>query len=88
MAKVTGVNGKNQTIMLFCSCIADGRSVIGEAVSENGSNNWTVEPRPFLLPVTENDTYAEGANISYVIESETGGMEDVRVNRVGSNLYI
>jgi len=88
MAKITGVNGKNQTIMLFRSHIADGRSVIGKAVSENGLNNWTVEPRPFLLPATENDAYAEGVNINYVIESEAGGVEDVRVNRVGSGLYV
>ena len=55
MAEVTGANGKNQTIMLFRSHIADGRSVIGKAVSDNGLNNWMVDPRVFLLPATEND---------------------------------
>ena len=88
MAKVTGANGKTQTIMLFRSHIADGRSVIGKAVSENGLNGWKVDPRPFLLPATENDIFAEGADIASIIESEAGGVEDMRVNPVGSGLYV
>ncbi len=88
MAAVTGADGKIQTIMLFRSHIADGRSVIGKAVSDNGLTSWRVDPRPFLLPATENDVYAEGVNINYVIESEAGGVEDIRVNHVGSNLYV
>ncbi|KUG05392.1 putative glycoside hydrolase [hydrocarbon metagenome] len=88
MAKVTGANGKNQTIMLFRSHIADGRSVIGKAVSDNGLNSWRVDPRPFLLPATENDVYAEGVNVNSVIEYEAGGVEDIRVNPVGSDLYV
>jgi predicted GH43/DUF377 family glycosyl hydrolase len=88
MAEMTGANGKNQTIMLFRSHIADGRSVIGKAVSDNGLDGWEVDPRPFLLPATENDVYDEGVNINAVIESEAGGVEDIRVNPVGSNLYV
>jgi predicted GH43/DUF377 family glycosyl hydrolase len=88
MAEVTGVNGKNQIIMLFRSHIADGRSVIGKAVSDNGLNSWMVDPRTFLLPATENDIYAEGVNINSVIESEAGGVEDIRVNPVGNDLYV
>lgn len=88
MAKVAGQNGKNQTIMLFRSHIADGRSVIGKAVSDNGLNNWRIDPRPFLAPATENDIYAEGVNIKSVIEAEAGGVEDMRVNPVGKGLYV
>ncbi len=88
MAEVTGANGKNQTIMLFRSHIADGRSVIGKAVSDNGLNRWMVDPRTFLLPATENDVYAEGVNINSAIEAEAGGVEDIRVNLVGSDLYV
>jgi predicted GH43/DUF377 family glycosyl hydrolase len=88
MAEVIGGNGKKQTIMLFRSHIADGRSVIGMAVSDNGLDNWMVDPKVFLLPATENDIYAEGVNINSVIESEAGGVEDVRVNPVGSGLYV
>lgn len=88
MAEVTGANGKSQTIMLFRSHIADGRSVIGKAVSDNGLNNWMVDPSAFLLPATENDIYAEGVDIDAVIESEAGGVEDIRVNSVGNGLYV
>lgn len=88
MAEVTGANGKKQTIMLFRSHIADGRSVIGKAVSGNGLNSWRVAPRPFLLPAAENDVYAEGVDIDSVIEAEAGGVEDIRVNPVGSGLYV
>jgi len=88
MAEVTGADGKSQIIMLFRSHLADGRSIIGKAVSDNGLNNWMVDPRPFLLPATEHDIYAEGVDINYVIESEAGGVEDMRVNPVGSDLYM
>ena len=88
MAQVTSSTGKNLTIMLFRSHIADGRSVIGKAVSGNGLNDWMVEPRPFLLPATENDVYAEGVDIKSMIKWEAGGVEDIRVNQVGKDLYI
>ncbi len=88
MAKVTGANGQNQTIMLFRSHIADGRSVIGKAISENGLNAWMVDPQPFLLPATGNDVYAEGVDIKSMIDWEVGGVEDIRVNPVGSDLYL
>ncbi len=88
MAEVTGANGRKQTIMLFRSHIADGRSVIGKAVSQNGLKSWIVDSRPFLLPATERDIYAEGVNIDFVIEAEAGGVEDMRVNPVGSDLYV
>ncbi|NLW92543.1 MAG: glycosidase [Syntrophomonadaceae bacterium] len=88
MAEVTGRDGMSQTIMLFRSHIADGRSVIGKAVSDNGLDHWRVDARPFLLPATEHDIYAEGVDIDYIIESEAGGVEDVRVNPVGSGQYV
>lgn len=88
MAEVTGVNGNNQTIMLFRSHIADGRSVIGKAVCDNGLNSWMVDSRPFLLPATDVDIYADGVDIDLVIESEAGGVEDIRINPVGSGLYV
>jgi predicted GH43/DUF377 family glycosyl hydrolase len=88
IAAVTGANGESQIIMLFRSHIADGRSVIGKAVSGNGLNNWIVDPRPFLSPATENDIYADGVDINSVIESEAGGVEDVRINPVGGGSYV
>ncbi len=88
MAEVTGANGRKQIIMLFRSHIADGRSVIGKAVSADGLNNWAVDPRPFLLPAASDDLYAAGVDIDAVIEAEAGGVEDMRVNPVGGNSYV
>jgi Predicted glycosylase len=88
MAALTGANSGNQTIMLFRSHIADGRSVIGKAVSDNGLNGWMVDPKPFFSPATRNDLYAEGVKIDSVIEAEAGGVEDLRVNPAGSGLNV
>ncbi len=88
MAEVTDDNGKTQTIMLFRSHIADGRSVIGKAVSDNGLSGWIVDPKPFLLPAAEDDVFAEGTDIDSIIESEAGGVEDLRASPVGNGLYV
>ncbi|CFW96737.1 Mannoside phosphorylase [Syntrophomonas zehnderi OL-4] len=88
MAEVTGVHGQKQIIMLFRSHIADGRSLIGKAVSDNGLDGWKVDPQPFLLPATGNDLFAAGIDIASIIESEAGGVEDVRVNPVGGGWYV
>ncbi|NLV22071.1 MAG: glycosidase [Syntrophomonadaceae bacterium] len=88
MAGLTGADGNTQIIMLFRSHIADGRSVIGKAVSDNGLNGWKIDRKPFLLPATENDIFAQGVDIATVIESEAGGVEDMRVNPVGNGLYV
>jgi len=77
-----------QTIMLFRSHIADGRSVIGKAVSDNGLDGWNIDPRPFLMPATKNDVFAEGVDSAFIIESEAGGVEDIRANPIGNGLYV
>jgi len=88
MAKVTDGKGETQTIMLFRSHISDGRSIIGKAVSKNGIDQWHIDPEPFLKPATKDDLFAEGADIDDIIESEAGGVEDLRVNPVGNGLYV
>ena len=88
MAEVTAANDRQQIIMLFRSHIADGRSVIGKAMSDNGLNDWVVDPIPFLLPAAKNDIYVEGVDIGAVIEAEAGGVEDIRINPVGEDSYL
>ncbi len=88
MARVRNGDGREQTVMLFRSHIADGRSVIGKAVSINGLDGWVVDPKPFLLPATVNDRYAEGVDIDAVIEAEAGGVEDLRVNPVDGGINV
>jgi len=88
MAEVAGADGNTQMIMLFRSHIADGRSVIGKAVSDNGLTDWRIDHEPFLLPATKNDLFAQGVDIASIIESEAGGVEDMRINLVRSDLYV
>ncbi|MEQ8200770.1 MAG: hypothetical protein ABRQ24_05035 [Syntrophomonadaceae bacterium] len=88
MAVVSGDNGRKQTVMLFRAHIADGRSIIGKAVSDDGLNDWRVDPQPFLLPAARDDIYAEGVDIEAVIEAEAGGVEDMRVNPVGGGICV
>ncbi|MEN6315199.1 MAG: hypothetical protein ABFD25_13260 [Clostridiaceae bacterium] len=88
MAKITGKDGRTQTIMLFRSHIADGRSVIGKAVSDNGLDSWRIDPKPFLKPAAKNDLFADGVNIDAIIGSEAGGVEDLRANPAGNGLFV
>lgn len=88
MARMKDEDGREQTVMLFRCHIADGRSVIGKAVSDDGLTKWRVIPRPFLLPAMADDIYAEGVDIDAVIEAEAGGVEDLRVNPVSGGIHI
>ncbi|MGE5474180.1 MAG: glycosidase [Ignavibacteriales bacterium] len=85
-AGIAEVSG--QTIMLFRSHIADGRSVIGKAVSDNGLDGWEIDSMPFLMPARKNDIFTEGTDHVSIIESEAGGVEDLRVNPVGNGEYV
>lgn len=82
------VNDGSKIIMLFRSHIADGRSVIGKAVSRSGLADWAVCDRPFLLPATLNDAFAGGVDVAATIAAEAGGVEDMRINPVGNGLYL
>ncbi|TDF38260.1 glycosidase [Alteromonadaceae bacterium M269] len=62
------VKYKNMYIMLFRSHLANGRSIIGLANSEDGFN-FTVSPEPFMTPATTGE----------FAEYERFGIEDVRV---------
>src|SRR6266508_4889227 len=57
VAEVAGPDGASQIALLFRSHIADGRSVIGRAVSSNGLTDWRVDHKPFLLPAIEDDEF-------------------------------
>jgi len=76
-AGVAEYNGN--VVLLFRSHLRSGRSVLGIARSSNGLDNWRVEPRPAMLPCSEDDLFAEGVNKTRLIENETGGIEDPRI---------
>jgi len=65
-AGITRYNG--QVIMLFRSHLRNGRSIIGIATSDDGFN-FTVGPKPFMVPSTEGS----------FAEYEAYGVEDPRI---------
>jgi len=84
-----GVNIYNhKTIMLFRSHLRCGISVIGKASSQNGLGDWLVDPKPAMLPATENDTFAEGQDKAKLIENESGGVEDPRITKIDDTYLI
>jgi len=79
---------QNQTTMLFRSHLRCGVSVIGKAISQNGLDDWIVDPKPALLPATENDSFAEDVDKAKLIENESGGVEDPRITRIDDTFLI
>lgn len=78
----------DKVIMLFRSHLRNGISVIGLARSENGLTNWDILPEPFLKPCTKGDIIGNNSDISEIIETESGGVEDARIANIDSNYYI
>jgi len=78
----------NKTIMLFRSHLRCGVSVIGKASSQNGLGDWVVDPKPAMLPATENDIFAEGEDKAKLIENESGGVEDPRITKIDDTYLI
>jgi len=65
------VKHNDRYIMLFRSHLLNGRSIIGRADSEDGFS-FTVHPKPFLVPSTDN----------VFAEYEAFGVEDMRISLV------
>jgi predicted GH43/DUF377 family glycosyl hydrolase len=79
---------EGETVMLFRSHLRSGVSVIGLARSRDGVSGWRVEPRPVLAPATLDDRFAPGLDRAALIEAESGGVEDPRINRVGDTFAV
>lgn len=69
-----------ETVMLFRSHLRSGVSVIGSARSADGLTGWSIAPEPALKPATPHDRYAPGVDPAALVEMESGGVEDARVN--------
>ncbi|MEU7873351.1 hypothetical protein [Dactylosporangium sp. NPDC049140] len=72
----------DQTVLLFRSHLRCGISVLGLATSPDGVSGWVVHPRPVLSPATKGDLYAAGIDWQDIVEIESGGVEDARINPV------
>ncbi len=71
-----------RTALLFRSHLRCGVSVLGLATSADGVTDWSVHPRPVLSPATEVDLCVDGVDRRLVVEAESGGVEDARINPV------
>jgi predicted GH43/DUF377 family glycosyl hydrolase len=76
------------TVMLFRSHLRSGVSVIGLARSRDGLTGWRVEPEPFLKPAAPGDLMRPGLDVADVVEMESGGVEDPRINPVDATFAI
>jgi predicted GH43/DUF377 family glycosyl hydrolase len=79
---------EGRAVMLFRSHLRDGTSVLGLARSDDGVRDWQVQPEPAMLPCREGDLFAEGTVPGPLIESESGGVEDPRITRIGDTYYV
>lgn len=78
----------DRTLMLFRSHLRCGKSVMGIAKSEDGLENWKIEPAVALKPAVEDDVFAPDVNKSELIENESGGVEDARIVKIGDTYAI
>lgn len=85
-AGITAYDG--HVIMLFRSHLRNGISVLGIARSDNGLDNWQIDPSPAMVPCNKKDAFAAGVNIDELVENEQGGVEDPRISKIHDTFYI
>src|SRR6185503_13375601 len=76
------------TVMLFRSHLRSGVSVIGLARSRDGLTGWRVDPQPFLRPARPLDRMRAGLAPADIVDMESGGVEDPRINPVDADFAI
>lgn len=77
-----------ESALLFRSHLRSGMSILGVARSRDGVRDWRVDPRPALIPATPNDLFGTGVDVDLVVEMESGGVEDARLNRVDQTIAV
>ena len=77
-----------ETVLLFRSHLRCGVSVLGVARSGDGIGGWRVDQRPFLVPAAPGDRYADGVDPAVMVEMESGGVEDARINPVDGTFAV
>lgn len=70
------------TVLLFRSHLRNGVSVLGVARSASGLDNWRIDPQPALAPATESDRFGVGVDPTTMVDLESGGVEDARINPI------
>src|SRR5450756_144843 len=77
-----------ESALLFRSHLRCGMSILGVARSNDGVRDWRVDPRPALIPATPNDLFGPDVDVDLVVEMESGGVEDARLNRVDQTIAV
>jgi predicted GH43/DUF377 family glycosyl hydrolase len=77
-----------RTVLLFRSHLRCGISVLGLARSDDGIGAWTIDRHPALVPAGELDRYRTGVERAQIMEMESGGVEDARINVVEGRYLI
>jgi len=78
----------DETVMLFRSHLRSGVSVIGLARSADGVTGWSVHPQPVLTPATADARCAAGLDPMDLVDIESGGVEDARINPVDDTFAV
>ena len=77
-----------EAVLLFRSHLRCGVSVLGLARSADGVRDWRVAERPALVPATTADRYGDNVDPAAVVDMESGGVEDPRINTVDGTFAI
>ena len=77
-----------ETALLFRSHLRCGLSVLGVARSHDGVTRWRIDPRPALVPATAKDSFGEGASPEGIVDMESGGVEDARLNPIDGTIAV
>jgi predicted GH43/DUF377 family glycosyl hydrolase len=75
-------------VLLFRSHLRSGISVLGLARSDDGVRDWRVDERPALLPASMADHFADGVDPAAMVDMESGGVEDARINAVDGTFAV
>jgi predicted GH43/DUF377 family glycosyl hydrolase len=76
------------TVMLFRSHLRSGISVIGLARSRDGLTDWRIDADPFLRPARPDDPMDPRLDPATMVELESGGVEDPRINPIDGTFAI
>ncbi len=77
-----------RTLLLFRSHLRPGISVLGLARSDDGVAGWRVDARPVMTPAGATAPVGAGVDRAALVEMESGGVEDARINPVDGTFAI
>ena len=77
-----------ETALLFRSHLRCGMSILGVARSRGGINHWRVDPRPAVVPATLKDSFGPAVSAAGMVEMESGGVEDARLNPIDGTIAV